>query len=92
MTMRWPLLRILGGLLGAWFVLALLNQYAGILFLLCTAVAGWRLWLTTSGRMEQQPDASRPPPPRQRQDQASPDPSAAPVSRNSRAWIAPWRS
>ena len=83
--MRWPLWRILGGLLGAWFVLALLNQYAGILFLLCAVTAGWRLWLTTSGRMGQQPDASRPPPPRQRQDQASPDPSAAPVSRGSRA-------
>lgn len=47
--MRWSLPRIIGILVGVGIVWSLLNQFAGILFLLCAAVAGWRVWLTTSG-------------------------------------------
>ncbi len=38
--MQWSLFRILGVLAGAWIVWSLLNQFAGILFLICAAVAG----------------------------------------------------
>ena len=47
--MPWSIWRILGILAGAWIVWSLLNQFAGVLFLLCAVVAGWRLWLTASG-------------------------------------------
>lgn len=86
--MQWSLLRILGVLAGAWIIWSLLNQFAGILFLLCAAVAGWRLWLTSSGVPEQRPGISRPPAPpsrRQDRDEDSPAPSVAPVSRSLRS-------
>ena len=74
--MQWWLFRFLGGLVGTWIVWTLLKQFAGILFLLCTAIAAWRLWLTTSSRPVQHPvrrhhgvrtrTRSRPPLPRRR--------------------------
>ncbi len=86
--MPWSIWRILGILAGAWIVWSLLNQFAGVLFLLCAAVAGWRLWLTASGGLGQRPGISRPlapPPRRQDQNQDSPAPSVAPISRGSRS-------
>ena len=86
--MQWSLWRVLGVLAGAWIVWSLLNQFAGILFLLCAAVAGWRLWLASSGMPGQRrPGISRPPPPANRQDrdEDSPAPAVAPVSRSSRS-------
>ena len=61
--MQWSLFRILVVLIGAWVVWSLLNQLAGILFLICAAVAGWRLWLTASGVPGQRSGTSRPPAP-----------------------------
>jgi len=43
-----PLLRLGGILVAAYVGWALLNAYAGTVFLLCTAVAGWRLWRTAA--------------------------------------------
>ena len=86
--MRWSLFRILGVVVGAGIVWSLLNQFAGILFLICTAVAGWRLWLTASGAPGQRPGISRPSSPssrRQDRDQDSPAPSVSPVSRSARS-------
>ena len=86
--MQWSLFRILGVLIGAWVVWSLLNRFAGVLFLICTAVAGWRLWLTTSGVPGQRSGIGRPPAPpprRQDRDNDSPAPSVAPVSRSSRS-------
>jgi len=42
--MQWSVFRVLGVLAGAAIVWSLLNQFAGSLFLLCAAVAAWRLW------------------------------------------------
>ena len=88
--MQWSLFRILVILIGAWVVWSLLNQFAGVLFLICAAVAGWRLWLTGLAVTGQRSGISRPPaPPSRRQDrdqnQNSPAPSVAPVSRGSRS-------
>ncbi len=85
--MQWSLFRILVILIGAWVVWSLLNQFAGVLFLICAAVAGWRLWLNTSGVPGQRSSISRPPasPRRQDRDDDSPAPSVAPVSRGSRS-------
>jgi len=43
-----PLLRLGGVLIAAYVGWTLLNAYAGTVFLLCTAVAGWRLWRTAA--------------------------------------------
>ena len=60
--MQWSLFRVLGVLAGAWIVWSLLNQFAGILFLLCAAVAGWRLWLAAAAMTGQhRPAVNRPP-------------------------------
>ena len=86
--MRWSLFRVLGVVVGAVIVWSLLNQFAGILFFICTAVAGWRLWLTASGAPGHRPGISRPSsPPSRRQDgdQDSPAPSVSPVSRSARS-------
>ena len=85
--MQWSLWRILGVLAGAAVIWALLNQFAGILFLLCAGVAGWRLWLVVPKMPGKQPSASRPSaPPRSRdRDHDSPAPSVSPVSRSARS-------
>ena len=57
--MQWSLWRILGVLAGAAVIWALLNQFGGILFLLCAAVAGWRLWLAMRNMPSQRPGVSR---------------------------------
>ncbi len=44
--MQWSLLRVIGALVAAYTAWALLNDFAGTLFLICAAVAGWRLWRT----------------------------------------------
>jgi len=43
-----PLLRLGAILIAAYVGWTLLNAYAGTVFLLCTAVAGWRLWRTAA--------------------------------------------
>ena len=87
--MQWSLFRILGVLMGVWVVWSLLNNFAGPLFVLCTAVAAWRLW-----RADQAMPGWRRPPmpprtadrPRQGQDEdPSPAPAVAPVARNTRS-------
>ena len=87
--MQWSLFRVLGVLAGAWIVWSLLNQFAGILFLLCAAVGGWRLWQAAAAMPGQhRPAVNRPPPPRPRQqvpEDPSPAPAVAPVSRTSRS-------
>ncbi len=86
---QWSLLRVLGVLVAAYVAWALLTDFAGTLFLLCTAVAGWRLWRTAMiGPGQRRPSASRPPPPpprRQDGEDGSPAPAVAPVSRQSRS-------
>ena len=89
--MRWSSWRIGGVLVGAWITWSLLSQFAGILFLLCAAAAGWRLWLAMPKMPGQRPGDGRPssspsaPPRRQDRDQDSPVPPVAPVSRGSRS-------
>jgi len=87
--MQWSLLRVLGVLVAVYVAWALLTDFAGTLFLLCTAVAGWRLWRTAMvGPGQRRPGASRPPPPpprRQDKNDDSPAPAVAPVSRHSRS-------
>lgn len=87
--MQWSLFRILGVLAGAWIVWSLLNQFAGPLFLLCAAVAAWRLWRADQALPDQRRSAMPPRPagrPRQRDDEApSPAPVVAPVSRHTRS-------
>ena len=87
--MQSPLLRILGVLVAVYVAWALLTDFAGTLFLLCTAVAAWRLWRTAMGVPEQRrPGASRPPPlppRRQNGDDDSPAPAVASVSHRSRS-------
>ncbi len=86
---QWSLLRVLGVLVAAYVAWALLTDFAGTLFLLCTTVAGWRLWRTAMvGPGQRRPSASRPPPPpprRQDRDDDSPAPAVAPASRQSRS-------
>ena len=43
-----PLFRLGATLIAAWVGWTLLNAYAGTLFLLSAAVAGWRLWRTAA--------------------------------------------
>jgi len=86
--MQWSLFRVIGALVAAYTAWALLNDFAGTLFLICAAVAGWRLWRTAMAVPGQRrPGASRPPPPPRRQDRDddSPAPAVAPVSRHSRS-------
>lgn len=88
--MQWSLLRVLGVLVAVYVAWALLTDFAGTLFLLCSAVAAWRLWRTAMvGPGQRRPSANRPPPPpprRQDRNDASPAPAAvAPVSRQSRS-------
>ena len=95
------LIRLGVALLAAWVGWTLLNAYAGTLFLLSAAVAGWRLWRTAATMPGQRnpgstvrPGANRPanaappPPSSPRQDQPaapSPAPAVAPVSRATRS-------
>ena len=89
--MQSPLLRIFGVLVAVYVAWALLTDFAGTLFLICTAVAAWRLWRTVMGVPGQRrPGASRPPPmPPRRQDgdddTPTPAPAVAPVSHRSRS-------
>jgi stage V sporulation protein K len=86
--MPWTVLRLLGVLMAASVAWSLFTQYAGVLFLLCAAVAGWRLWLASPGLPRQRPGAGRPPaqpPPRQGRDEDAPAPAIAPVSGRSRS-------
>ena len=87
--MQWSLFRVPGVLAGAAIVWSLLNQFAGPLFLLCAAVAAWRLW-----RADQAMSGQRRPtmPHRQagrlRQGQnedSSPAPAVASIARNTRS-------
>ncbi len=94
-----PLLRLGVMLFAAYVGWTLLNAYAGTLFLLCTAVAGWRLWRTTAtmlgGRSSPstiiRPGANRPGNPaplssqRDQPADSSPAPAVAPVSRTTRS-------
>ncbi|MBN8904532.1 MAG: hypothetical protein BGO51_10170 [Rhodospirillales bacterium 69-11] len=87
--MQWSVFRVLGVLAGAAIVWSLLNQFAGSLFLLCAAVAAWRLWRADRAM----PGQRRPPMPRRPADRASqrhdedpsPAPAMAPVARNTRS-------
>jgi hypothetical protein len=82
--MPWTVLRLLGVLMAASIVWSLFTQYAGVLFVLCAAVAGWRLWLASPGLPRRRPGAGWPPaqPPRQQsRDEDAPAPAIAPVSR-----------
>src|ERR1700712_3132124 len=77
--MPWTVLRLLGILMAASIVWSLFTQYAGILFLLCAAVAGWRLWLAAPGLPRQRPGAGRlpgQPPRRQSRGDDAPAPAA----------------
>ncbi len=99
MNLGGPLLRLGATLLAAYVGWTLLNAYAGTLFLLCAAVAGWRLWRTAAPMPGQRsipsrtvwPGANRPgnpAPPSPRHDQpaeTSPAPAVAPVSRATRS-------
>jgi len=89
-----PLLRLGVTLFAAYIGWTLLNAYAGTLFLLCAAVAGWRLWRTTATMPGQRSSPSsivrpgNPMPPSPRHDQpadASSAPAVAPVSRTTRS-------
>src|ERR1700710_2735151 len=84
--MPWTVLRLLGVLMAASIVWSLFTQYAGVLFLLCAAVAGWRLWLASPGSPRQWPGAgsSPAPPPRQSPGEGVPPPARAPVLRSPR--------
>jgi stage V sporulation protein K len=44
------LTRLLGAVLAFAVVVALLRAYAGLIFLACAGVAGWRLWLYAAGK------------------------------------------
>ena len=82
-----PLFRLGVTLIAAWVGWTLLNAYAGTLFLLSAAVAGWRLWRTAATMPGQRslggtvrPGANRPgnpaPPPSPGQGQpAAPSPA-----------------
>ena len=86
--MPWTVLRLLGVLMAASIVWSLFTQYAGVLFLLCAAVAGWRLWLASPGLPRRRPGAGWPPaqPPRhQNRDEDVPAPAVAVVSRSPRS-------
>ena len=77
--------RIIASLIVFFVGWALLDTYAGILFVLCAAVAGWRLWRVAA--LPGQPIAFgnptvRPP---ARSGDASPAPSVAPVARGTRS-------
>ena len=81
--MQGPLLRVLGVLVAAYTAWALLTDFAGTLFLLCAAVAAWRLWRTAmAGPGQSWPGASRPPPlpPQSRRDKDSASSAPAPAS------------
>jgi stage V sporulation protein K len=85
--MPWTVLRLLGVLMAASIVWSLFIQYAGVLFLLCAAVASWRLWLASPGLPPQRPGAGRPPgqpPRRENRDEDAPAPAVAAVSGRSR--------
>jgi hypothetical protein len=90
--MAGPLVQLGVMLLAAYVGWTLLNLYAGTLFLLCTAVAGWRLWRTAAGLSSHRSGLARPrtdrpdPPPRPKeQTEASPAPAIAPVARSTRS-------
>ena len=87
--MQWSLFRVVGVLAGAAIVWSLLNQFAGPLFLLCAAVAAWRLW-----RADQAMSGQRRPTmphrqagrPRQGQNEdSSSAPAVASIARNTRS-------
>ncbi len=92
--MAGPLVQLGVMLLAAYVGWTLLNLYAGTLFVLCTAVASWRLWRTAAALSSHRSGLSRPrmdrpaspPPPPQPQEQAeaSPAPAIAPVARSTR--------
>ena len=81
--------RIIASLIVFFLGWALLDAYAGTLFVLCAAVAGWRLWRVAA--LPGQPvafsghprDPAARPPARSRD--ASPAPSVAPVARGTRS-------
>jgi hypothetical protein len=91
--MAGPLVQLGVMLLAAYVGWTLLNLYAGTLFLLCTAVAGWRLWRTAAALSSHRSGFSRPrtdrpasPPPRpNEQTEVSPAPAIAPVARGTRS-------
>ena len=94
--MQWSLFRVLVALVAAYVGWTLLSAYASTLFLLCAAVAGWRLWRTAAALPgqrspyggQQRPGTGRPGSPSFRQGdqaEASPAPTVAPVSRSSRS-------
>ena len=87
--MQWSLFRILGVLMGAWVVWSLLNDFAGPLFLLCAAVAAWRLWRADQAMPDRRRPAMPPRPadrPRQGQEEdLSPAPVIASAARNTRS-------
>jgi SpoVK/Ycf46/Vps4 family AAA+-type ATPase len=86
--MQWSLFRVLGVLAGAAIVWSLLNQFAGPLFLLCAAVAAWRLWRADRAMSGHRRPTMPPRPVDRRQgqnDDPSPAPAVAPIARNIRS-------
>ena len=91
--MQGPLFRVLGILVAAYVAWALLTDFAGTLFLLCAAVAAWRLWRTAmAGPGHSWPGASRPPPlpPQSRGDRDRDSDSSGPVPASAVAPVLPW--
>jgi len=85
--MQGSLIRIGMVLVAAYVAWALLNDFAGTLFLLCATVAGWRLWRTAAA-VPGQRGLYRPSQPRPRQNDSedpSPAPAVASVSRSTRS-------
>jgi stage V sporulation protein K len=86
------LIRLIAILVAAYIGWTLLSAYAGILFLLCSGVAGWRLWhfaaaqpgrhVTNQPRPSADPPNTTPPEPA---DMTSPAPAVAPVVRATRS-------
>ena len=92
--MTWLLVRLGAVLLAVYVGWKLLNTYALTLFLLCAAVAGWRLWRTAATLPDRnrafgpRHNSGRPPEPqagRPEEKAPSPAPAIAPIIRNSRS-------
>ena len=95
------LIRLGIALLAVYVGWTLLNAYALPLFLMCGAVAGWRLWRTAAALPDldrarsfrpgadrsRQPEAGRP-----ETGENSAAPAVAPVIRSPARWTAPWPS
>ncbi len=87
------LIRLIAILVAAYIGWTLLNAYAGILFLLCSGVAGWRLWHTAAAQpqrhtINRSPPGADPlntPPPEPPGKVTTPAPPVAPVVRATRS-------